>query len=585
MIKRLLSGVSAVILSVSSLFVFVPSIVHASTADTCTFQNASLVSNAAVFNNASNWSCATDTGEAPSTGDTLVFNVTGLTANATVDNDMTGMSFAAIQFIGTDNGFGFTITGNAMTLTSGVTASVPNNNLKTDVTAGGNLTFNVGGYFSVNGTGKTFNLGTNTLSVTGSGSLYISDKLSGSGAITNAANVQLGNSANDFTSAITNTGSVYFYNKGALGGSSYISGGNDSRFYVATGSGEAASDETIENSITISGDGTTTQGGGGTYTEPAMYVNITNYIDVGQGAIRTDVSKLKFTHITLSGDATYGSSMSSDDTVTFSGATLNDHKLTRLDGSQGKLIVNDTTIDSNFKLSEFKEASTTASTFFVTDKERYVVTADRSKTVATVWAGGNLRVDKDGKLSDVTVKAGGTVDGTDGVVGKLKIESGGFVAPGHSPGCLNSGDLTENGTYKAELGGTTACSGYDQLKVAGTVDLTNGTLEASLYNGFKPKAKDAFTIIDNDGSDAVTGTFKDLAEGATFKLSGYVMKVTYKGGDGNDVVVTVMSVPNSPDTGFSMMMNNPAALLATTTVAAFGILMISRRLAPKKVRR
>ena len=80
--------------------------------------------------------------------------------------------------------------------------------------------------------------------------------------------------------------------------------------------------------------------------------------------------------------------------------------------------------------------------------------------------------------------------------------------------------------------------GYDQVKVTGTVSLGGATLDASLIGGFVPGFGNAFTIIDNDGSDAVTGTFAGLAEGAVVDVGGTGMLITYKGGDGNDVVLT-----------------------------------------------
>ena len=47
-----------------------------------------------------------------------------------------------------------------------------------------------------------------------------------------------------------------------------------------------------------------------------------------------------------------------------------------------------------------------------------------------------------------------------------------------------------------------------------------------------------FTIIDNDGSDAITGTFQGVAEGGFVSAGGQSFTVSYVGGDGNDVVLT-----------------------------------------------
>jgi hypothetical protein len=188
----------------------------------------------------------------------------------------------------------------------------------------------------------------------------------------------------------------------------------------------------------------------------------------------------------------------------------------------------------------------------------------------------------------VEVYKNGILGGT-GTAGTITIHEGGILAPGLSPGCLNSGNLViDAGIYRAELGGTTACTGYDQMKVTGTVSLTNQPLlELSHYNNYKPKVGTNYVVISNDGTDTVTGTFKDLAEGATFKTDGYVYRISYKGGDGNDVALSVVSVPSIPDTGLALIKSNPLATLIGATFAAGSIVLISRRMKPatKRARR
>jgi Ca2+-binding RTX toxin-like protein len=48
----------------------------------------------------------------------------------------------------------------------------------------------------------------------------------------------------------------------------------------------------------------------------------------------------------------------------------------------------------------------------------------------------------------------------------------------------------------------------------------------------------AYRLIDNDGSDAVVGQFAGYAEGHEFLISDRLFKLSYHGGDGNDVEVT-----------------------------------------------
>jgi hypothetical protein len=77
---------------------------------------------------------------------------------------------------------------------------------------------------------------------------------------------------------------------------------------------------------------------------------------------------------------------------------------------------------------------------------------------------------------------------------------------------------------------------YPVLTVTGGVTLANATLAmqnplATLDLG------GTFTLIDNDGTDPVIGTFKNLPEGAIFVSANQRFRITYRGGTGNDVVL------------------------------------------------
>jgi len=188
----------------------------------------------------------------------------------------------------------------------------------------------------------------------------------------------------------------------------------------------------------------------------------------------------------------------------------------------------------------------------------------------------------DGQLCDVTVASGGVLMGT-GRACTITVQAGGTIAPGRSPGpgCLSSGNLSLSGTYSAEIGGTTACTQYDQLQVTGTVTV-GGNLSVSLVNGFTPKAGDSFTLISNDGTDPVSGTFAGLAEGATITINGTVFRISYVGGTGNDVVLTAQAaaaVPTAPNTGTAQTPIAPSLLLliAGTVVSLVGLRAYTKR--------
>ncbi len=92
------------------------------------------------------------------------------------------------------------------------------------------------------------------------------------------------------------------------------------------------------------------------------------------------------------------------------------------------------------------------------------------------------------------------------------------------------------------IDGTTVDTEYSQLNVTGAVDLTGAAL--MLSGSYSPAVGDAFTIVDNGGSDPIVGTFTGLPEGAVipdFLGSGLVATITYVGGDGNDVVLEVQA--------------------------------------------
>jgi hypothetical protein len=93
-----------------------------------------------------------------------------------------------------------------------------------------------------------------------------------------------------------------------------------------------------------------------------------------------------------------------------------------------------------------------------------------------------------------------------------------------------------------QIDGTEVDTEYTQLNVAGTVDLTGAAL--TVRGAYSPAVGDVFTVVNNGGSDPIIGTFDGLPEGAVisdFLGSGLLATITYIGGDGNDVVLTVQS--------------------------------------------
>jgi hypothetical protein len=176
----------------------------------------------------------------------------------------------------------------------------------------------------------------------------------------------------------------------------------------------------------------------------------------------------------------------------------------------------------------------------------------------------------DGTQGNILVN-GGTLKGSSVLLGTVTMSSG-TITPGFSPGCLGTKDLTfTGGKYIVEIEGVDKCTGYDQITVEGKVDLGTGTtLEVQRLSSYKPEVNKTFTIILNDGTDAVVGNFKDLKNGDKFTVDGYTYRIHYDAGDGNDVVLIVTGTPSAPDTGVGSMLTSPlmalAAVFATLSV-------------------
>jgi hypothetical protein len=166
----------------------------------------------------------------------------------------------------------------------------------------------------------------------------------------------------------------------------------------------------------------------------------------------------------------------------------------------------------------------------------FTVSPSASVNVAGSISNSSLAVGAGGRLSGAgTVPATSLADAT---LSAGNDSGAGCCADPQTTGILSTGDLSiQAGTVLIDIRSTTPGTGYDQIKTTGTVTLTNPTLQVVLP-GLLPAPGQSFTIIDNDGSDPVVGTFNGLPEGATFTASGVPFRITYVGGTGNDVVLT-----------------------------------------------
>lgn len=496
------------------------------------------------FSTGANWSGDS----APANGDVLVFpgSAAPTDYNTDIQNDISNLSVAGITFTGTCESYGYYNFTGPLTITGNIDTSATTASCLSFAQFKGAITLS-GSNISVIGGGNMYQvqfsgglaIGTTNLSGTMGIDIDISGGLTGSGAISNTGGgLTIPATESSYSGDVSVVNGVFYsYNGGGTvitTSSNPISISDGSRLVLWS----AQSDYTITNSFVI--------GGGNTPDVGDIYFG------GGQGGCPSPIG-----NITLSGQVTLGGDLhvrgSCGAGLTISNPNLNGHTFNFASGQNATFTYGSTTVQPTYQ----------------------DTTLSDEQPGQSVVIGAYQRYFIDGVRGDVTVGSKGILAGT-GRVDNVTVMSGGIVAPGHSPGTLTTGNIewVEGGIYEFEIG----AEGADQIIANGTVTLGNGTLNVLRYQDYAPKAGDVYTIIANDGSDAVSGTFKDLPEGATFTTGdGAVYRVNYGGGDGNDVTLTVITAPKVPNTGFNMLKNNPILTLSITTGAAVLIAAIARK--------
>ena len=168
-----------------------------------------------------------------------------------------------------------------------------------------------------------------------------------------------------------------------------------------------------------------------------------------------------------------------------------------------------------------------------------------------------------------------------------------------SPGNNSIGKITaraialmDTGVYKVKI---LDKDHYDQIDAIDGVMLDHSRLDLTYLEGGVIKKGDTFTIINNKGADPIEGeTFKDLPEGAEVTVGGAIFKISYVGGDGNDVVLTALNDsvapkasvaskdPKAPNTGGEKLAVNLIGAIAGVASAAALLIVAKRKSFNKK---
>lgn len=541
----LFATVAALVVGIFSGVTFSPTAFAAG--QTCTWTGGGADTN---FSTVANWTNCN--GAAPTNDDALVFDASSLSADVTPNNDINGLSVTNITFSGSSsNYYNYAIDGSAITVTGAIsnTATYGSDSKEMSIVAPVVL----GGDVSV--TNVSLN---GAISVAGH-------------TLTLATSLPCGM---DITGAISGTGAVVIANTAGTASGVNIKGNNsgftgvftanaDTRvgFYTTASIGQASSVSATSAVLLVGLDGADRTLATATHLGGTLYVTYGHGIAAGcfGSSSPAPSSNLKLTlsnGLELTGNLAYDGDFV--DTTVNDPYTTNSHSLTVKSGSVGSITLPSGTIDVQPVTTTYSDDNASA----------YLTVGNKETAIL------------DGTRGWVTIGYGGVLKGTGTAADGLRVEDGGIVAPGHSPGCLTVDTLTLDGEYQFELGGTDPCTGYDQIRVlnagastnAVTLNDSTSVLTTSRYNGYTPTQGQVFTIIDQAGSAAVNGTFTGLPEGATFEQNGVVFKISYVGGDGNDVTLTVMNTPTAPDTGFELIKNNPIMVLAV--MAGLGGLLV-----------
>jgi len=175
---------------------------------------------------------------------------------------------------------------------------------------------------------------------------------------------------------------------------------------------------------------------------------------------------------------------------------------------------------------------------------RLQLTGTNTYTGVTYVGDGALQVDGVQPQSAVELDHDTRLQGV-GTVGHILFNGTTAIAPGASAGTLTCSNFDASGgagNLEIELNGHP--TGYDQIVARGLVDLRGLALQASL--NFISSTGQQFMLINNDGADAVTGTFTGLPQNTPLTIGNESFVISYTGGTGNDVVLTRTPTPPRP---------------------------------------
>ncbi|HSU53507.1 MAG TPA: hypothetical protein VLT36_05575, partial [Candidatus Dormibacteraeota bacterium] len=196
----------------------------------------------------------------------------------------------------------------------------------------------------------------------------------------------------------------------------------------------------------------------------------------------------------------------------------------------------------------------------ITNSSQFTITADAQLTPSSiVQGGGELRqlgglLDVNGIVHNTIIvgnsSTGGNLSGA-GQIDRVICTNFGIIGPGSAfdstlrldplrVGSLTMTNLTtlQIGLFPNRPGGGAT---NDSIIATNAPTLGGAILQVTALTNLAPNQ--AFTILRNNSAAPVTNTFKNFPEGALFAATNgnLALRINYAAGDGNDVVLTVLS--------------------------------------------